>query len=226
MRAGWAASCAGWARNDALSASGQGQIGTVSPMRSSRSSTSSRRGRPIAPRSGPVAPFSAPLRLIYTTHSPNSASTHAPSSRGWSADPTNPHVKHRDVSTTSTGPKQSILGRWYCPPRATTVGVVTNSVLTGRVEPNTVPVNPREGANNAQHGVWNDGDAAGGVRFRWVRVGVPMSAHSPARSTKQQAALSIPRRKQGVRTQPFHRRSLNVCCQSCTRPDSLGFENP
>jgi hypothetical protein len=38
----------------------------------------------------------------------------------------------------------------------------------------------KERANNAEFSVWNAGDAAGGVRCRWVRDGVPMTANSPS----------------------------------------------
>ena len=38
----------------------------------------------------------------------------------------------------------------------------------------------RERADDAECSVWNAGDAAGGVRCRWVRDGVPMTAHSPS----------------------------------------------
>ena len=34
--------------------------------------------------------------------------------------------------------------------------------------------------NDAECNGWNAGDAAGGVRCRWVRDGVPMTAHSPS----------------------------------------------
>jgi GAF domain len=44
-----------------------------------------------------------------------------------------------------------------------------------------VPVSsPIEGADDAECSAWNAGDGAGGVRCRWARDGVPMSAHSPS----------------------------------------------
>src|SRR6476660_10440913 len=52
---------------------------------------------------------------------------------------------------------------------------------TAEARPDTVPVSsPIEGAKDAECNAWNAGDAAGGVRCRWVRDGVPMTAHSPS----------------------------------------------
>jgi sugar diacid utilization regulator len=48
----------------------------------------------------------------------------------------------------------------------------------------------RERANNAECGVWNAGDAAGGVWCRWVRDGVPMTANSPS-SVAESAGSTI-----------------------------------
>ena len=74
-RAGWAASCADWASNGASSASrGRRRVGTVSPIRSSRSSTSSRGARPIAPPPTSCTCLSTRLKPTCTTHLANSTS--------------------------------------------------------------------------------------------------------------------------------------------------------
>src|SRR6476660_2546644 len=62
---------------------------------------------------------------------------------------------------------------------------------TAEARPDTVPVSsPIEGAKDAECNAWNDGDAAGGVRCRWVRVGVPMTARSPS-SVAESASSTI-----------------------------------
>src|SRR6185312_7637425 len=48
----------------------------------------------------------------------------------------------------------------------------------------------RKRAKDAEWNAWNAGDAAGGVRCRWVRDGVPMTAHSPG-SVAESASSTI-----------------------------------
>ena len=182
-----------------------------SRRRRSRCRRPHRAGRNPSRRTRPVAPLASHGENSRTTLSSNSASTHAPSSRGRThrrygtavLRPTNLQVKPRAAYVLHpSGPKKSILGRWYCPPRTTTVGVVTNSLLTeiaAEAKASKVPVSPREGANDAERGLWNDRDGACCVRFRWVRVGVPMTTPSPTRWPNQHAALSIPMCGRGAR---------------------------
>jgi sugar diacid utilization regulator len=64
------------------------------------------------------------------------------------------------------------------------------ALATAEAKPHTAPVSRREKANDAECNAWNAGDAAGGVRCRWVRDGVPMTAYSPS-SVAESASSTI-----------------------------------
>jgi sugar diacid utilization regulator len=49
-----------------------------------------------------------------------------------------------------------------------------------------------ERADGAECSVWNAGDAAGGVRCRWVRDGVPMTANSPRSDDESASSTTDP----------------------------------
>src|SRR6201995_4706772 len=49
-----------------------------------------------------------------------------------------------------------------------------------------------ERANNAECSVWSAGDAAGGVRCRWVRDGVPMTATSSSSDDESASSTTDP----------------------------------
>jgi hypothetical protein len=50
----------------------------------------------------------------------------------------------------------------------------------------------RKSAIDAECGVWSAGDGAGGVRCRWVRDGVPMTATSPSSVTESASSTDDP----------------------------------
>src|ERR1700759_1869826 len=62
--------------------------------------------------------------------------------------------------------------------------------MTAEARPDAAGEHTRKRATDAECSVWSAGDAAGGVRCRWVRDGVPMSAHS-SRSGAESAGSSI-----------------------------------
>src|ERR1700683_2922121 len=61
---------------------------------------------------------------------------------------------------------------------------------TAEAKPHRAGEQTRERADDAECNPWNAGDAAGGVRCRWVRDGVPMTANSP-RSGPESASSTI-----------------------------------
>src|ERR1700748_3567996 len=50
----------------------------------------------------------------------------------------------------------------------------------------------RKSAIDAECGVWSAGDGAGGVRCRWLRDGVPMTATSPRSVTESASSTDNP----------------------------------
>jgi hypothetical protein len=68
----------------------------------------------------------------------------------------------------------------------------TLALATVEAKPQRAGKHPRERAKNAECSAWNAGGAAVGVRCRWVRVGVAMTAHSPSSGAESASSTIDP----------------------------------
>jgi sugar diacid utilization regulator len=70
--------------------------------------------------------------------------------------------------------------------------VITFTLARAEAKPDRAGEQMTERANNAECSVWNAGDAAGGVRCRWVLDGVPMTANSPRSGAESASSTDNP----------------------------------
>src|SRR3954463_5924747 len=69
------------------------------------------------------------------------------------------------------------------------ITVLTRTTAEGR---HRAREHTRKRAKDAECNAWNDGDAAGGVRCRWVGDGVPMTANSPSSVAESASSTTDP----------------------------------